>query len=68
MSDFIDCIENELKIKIKKEFLPLQPGDVAKTHANVDALVNEINYKPETNIKNGIKEFIKWYKNNYKIK
>ena len=63
--DFIKAIENELGIKAKVDFLPLQPGDVPVTSADIDSLVSILNYKPSTTIKEGIKLFISWYKNYY---
>jgi len=41
--------------------MPLQPGDVTKTFANVDLLVKELDYKPNTPIQKGIDNFVKWY-------
>ena len=67
LNDFITCIESELNIKINKNYMPIQPGDVQKTYADVENLVKEIEFKPRTSIKNGVKEFIKWYKNFYKV-
>lgn len=65
--DFIQTIEDELgKVGIKK-FIEMQAGDVFETHADVSALEKKIKYKPNTNIKDGIKEFIDWYKLYYKI-
>jgi UDP-glucuronate 4-epimerase len=64
--DFIHAIEDELGIKAKMEFLPLQPGDVPATYADVNDLVANLNYKPNTTIKEGIKGFINWYKTYYK--
>ena len=64
--DFIEAIENNLGIRAKREFLPMQAGDVEKTWANVDALINDYNYKPNTPIEKGIELFIQWYKEYYK--
>ena len=60
--DYIEAIENELNLKAKKELLPLQPGDVPDTYADVDDLVKEFDYKPQTPLKKGIKDFVDWYK------
>ena len=65
--DFIDTIEDILKINAKKEMLPMQPGDVEKTWANVDDLISDYGYHPNTSIKKGVLEFINWYKEFYKI-
>ena len=64
--DFINSIEEKLKLKIKKNMLPIQPGDVTETYADVSGLVQDFNYKPNTPIKKGISNFIDWYINYYK--
>jgi len=64
--EFINLLEISLGEKAKKEFLPIQPGDVPSTWANVDELVKEFNYEPTTNPEVGIIEFVKWFKNYYK--
>lgn len=65
--DFVRAIEDELGIEAIKEFKPLQPGDVPATYADVSELVADLNYKPNTSIKEGIRNFISWYKNYYKV-
>jgi len=65
--DFIDAIEKCLGIKGKKNMLPLQPGDVQATWAEVSDLIEDMGYKPVTPIKVGIKRFIEWYKGFYRI-
>ena len=67
LSDYIEAIENELGKRAIKEFLPMQPGDVTYTEADVSDLVRDFGYKPTTKVQDGIKEFIKWYKNFYNI-
>jgi hypothetical protein len=62
LMDFIKCIEMALGKVAQKNMLPLQPGDVQATYADVDALVAEINFKPQTPIEVGIRRFIDWYK------
>lgn len=64
--DFIKEIEINLKKEAKKEMLPIQPGDVEKTWADVSDLINDYNYEPNTPIKNGVKSFIDWFKSYYK--
>ena len=49
----------------KKEFLPMQPGDVYQTYADVDDLVKDFNFKPNTSLKEGLSKFAKWYKEYY---
>jgi len=62
LEEFIDAIEDELGIKAKRKYLPIQPGDVPKTFADVTHLQQEFDYKPETNVKEGIRRFVEWYR------
>ena len=64
--DFIKEIEVNLGKESKKEMLPMQPGDVERTWANVDELIKDYNYSPNTPIKEGVKSFIDWFKFYYK--
>jgi len=66
LMDFIATIEKYLGIEAKKNFMPMQPGDVASTFANVDDLVKNLNYKPDTSLDVGIDQFVKWYREFYK--
>ena len=65
LTDFIACIEEKLKVKIKKKLLPIQPGDVTSTYADVSNLERDYGYKPSTSIHSGISKFIDWYKTYY---
>jgi UDP-glucuronate 4-epimerase len=67
LMEFIEAIEGKLGIEAKKEFLPLQAGDVPETYANVEDLYRDINFKPKTFINDGISNFIDWYLDYYKI-
>ena len=67
LMDYINALEKALGKKAKIDFLPLQPGDVPDTNANVDNLISKFNYKPKTSIDQGISNFVKWYKNYYQI-
>ena len=60
--DYIEAIESALEIKSEKELLPLQPGDVPDTYADVQDLVREFDYKPSMSVKLGVKNFVDWYK------
>jgi UDP-glucuronate 4-epimerase len=60
--DYIKALEVSLGKKAEKKLLPLQPGDVSDTYADVDDLVREFDYKPSTTIIKGIKSFVDWYK------
>ncbi|HTN08603.1 NAD-dependent epimerase [Agriterribacter sp.] len=64
--DFIEAIEDSLGKKAEKQFLPMQPGDVAATCADVQDLVNNLHYKPDTKVQEGIQRFIEWYRGYYK--
>lgn len=62
LMDFIHEIENQLGIEAQKNMLDMQPGDVPKTWANVEDLSNYIDFKPSIGVKEGIKNFVDWYK------
>ena len=66
LMDCISALEKAIGIEAKKEFLPLQPGDVPDTYADVNDLVLEFDYKPSTPIDSGIKKFVDWYKDYFK--
>ena len=63
--EFIEEIENALGRKAEKEFVDLQPGDVPATYADVDDLIQDVGFKPETSIATGIRRFIEWYQEYY---
>ena len=65
--DYIETLENALGKKAVKELLPLQSGDVPDTYADVEALVADVGYRPETTIQQGIGNFVNWYKEYYKV-
>ncbi len=65
LMDYINALEEKLGKKAKINFLPLQPGDVPDTYANVDNLKNKFNYKPSTSVIKGVSKFVDWYKNYY---
>ncbi|MBK5462552.1 NAD-dependent epimerase [Peribacillus sp. TH27] len=67
LMEFINAIEEKLGIEAKKEFLPLQAGDVPETYADVKDLYRDINFKPQTDIKDGISNFIDWYREYYGV-
>ncbi len=68
LMDFIGALEDCLGIKAIKNMLPLQPGDVPDTYADVTALVEDVGYRPATPIRQGIENFVSWYKEYYDIK
>ncbi|MEL6917710.1 MAG: NAD-dependent epimerase [Bacteroidota bacterium] len=65
LSDFIKEIETHLNKEAKKEMLPIQPGDVEKTWANVDNLIEDYGYKPNTTIQEGVRKYVEWYSEYY---
>ena len=67
LMDYINELEKNLEKKAKINFLPLQPGDVPDTFANVDNLNKKFKYKPSTSMANGVANFVKWYKDFYQI-
>ncbi len=62
LMDYIAAIETTLGKSAQKEFLPMQPGDVPGTEADVTDLVENLGYKPNTTVKVGIEKFVEWYK------
>jgi len=67
LMDYIGALEEALGIEADKELLPLQDGDVPDTYANVEDLVKEFDYKPDMSVKQGVANFVKWYKDFYKV-
>ncbi|MDC3141163.1 NAD-dependent epimerase/dehydratase family protein [Alphaproteobacteria bacterium] len=65
--EYIEAIEKSLGKKASKQFLPLQMGDTKATSSNSSKLFQHINFKPNTSIKEGVKNFVNWYKDFYKI-
>jgi len=63
LMDYIEALETSLGIIAEKQLLPLQPGDVPDTYADVDDLVEEFGYKPSMSVKQGVANFVNWYKN-----
>ena len=65
LTKFISVLENCLGKKAKKNLLPMQPGDVPETYADVDDLTEDAGFKPSTPIEEGIKKFVDWYREYY---
>jgi UDP-glucuronate 4-epimerase len=65
LMDYISALEEALGREANKEFLPIQPGDVPDTYADVTDLVKEFDYKPNTSVKDGIANFAKWFSEYY---
>ncbi len=66
LMDFIAAIEKSLGKEAKKNFLPMQPGDVPATSADVSALMHDVGFKPDTPVELGVDEFVQWYLKYYK--
>jgi len=65
--DFINILENELQKKALKNFEEMQPGDVKTTYADISLMKEIIDFEPETSLEKGLKKFVNWYKDFYKI-
>ncbi len=63
--EFIEILEEELGMEARKNMMPMQPGDVERTWADVDDLYEYISYRPKVNIEEGIEKFVKWYRKYY---
>lgn len=64
---FIEVLEECLGMKAQKEFLPMQPGDVPKTFADVEQLKCDVGFRPETPIEEGVMQFVEWYRDYYEV-
>jgi len=64
---YVEVLEDCLGKKAIKNFMPLQPGDVPATYANVDDLVQDVDFKPNTSIEDGIAKFVEWFREYHKI-
>ena len=62
LSVYVEAIEQALGKKAIREFLPLQPGDVPNTYADVSALVEAVGYRPSTPVREGVSRFVSWYR------
>jgi UDP-glucuronate 4-epimerase len=63
---FIETLEKCLGVAAKKEYLPMQPGDVYQTYADVSDLMKDYDFKPDTSIEEGLSKFVAWYREYYK--
>jgi len=67
LTDFIDAIESAMGMAAKKNLMPIQPGDVESTWANVDDLIADYDYSPNTLLEKGVGEFVDWYRSYYSV-
>ncbi|WP_038248869.1 NAD-dependent epimerase [Ghiorsea bivora] len=65
LEDFITAIEQAMGKKAEKNYLPMQAGDVPTTYADVQDLMQDVNFKPDTTLQTGINQFVAWYKDYY---
>jgi UDP-glucuronate 4-epimerase len=64
---YIELLENSLGKKAELNLLPLQPGDVPDTFANVDNLAHDVGYRPATSVEAGVNRFVQWYRDYYQV-
>ena len=62
-----ELLEKALGKKAKRELLPIQPGDVPETYADVDDLMRDVGFRPSTTIEDGIARFVKWFREYHKV-
>jgi len=67
LMDYITALEEALGIEADKNMMPIQPGDVLETSADTTALYEVIGFKPQTSVKEGVKNFVDWYREFYKV-
>lgn len=67
LMEYIETLEKKLGKEAKKEFLPMQDGDVPATYADVKDLIEDVGFKPETSVEEGIDKFVEWYKKYYTV-
>jgi len=65
LNDFLDILQEEIGKKATIEYLPLQPGDVVETYADIDDIKADVGYEPTTDVRTGLRHFVSWYKNFY---
>ena len=65
LMDYITALEEALGMEAEKNMMPIQPGDVLNTSAETKALYETIDFKPETRVKKGVKDFVEWFKEYY---
>ena len=67
LSRFISAIERALGVKAQQNLLPMQPGDVPSTYADIDDLMRDVGFRPHTSIEDGVARFVEWYRSYYSI-
>lgn len=64
---FIDVLSSLLGLEAKRDYLPMQPGDVVSTHADITALKRDTGYSPSVTLEQGLVEFVRWYRSYYRV-
>jgi len=67
LTEFIESLEDSIGIKAKQNLMPMQPGDVYQTYADVDDLFNATGYKPAMSVRQGVDNFVNWYRDFYQV-
>jgi UDP-glucuronate 4-epimerase len=67
LSYFIELLQKAIGKKADLRYLPMQPGDVLSTYADVDSLAEAVGFKPRTQIEDGIAQFVAWYRQYYNV-
>ena len=67
LMEYIEALEESLGVEAKKNFMPMQPGDVYATYADTEDLFEAIDYRPQVKVKEGVQAFVDWYKSYYQI-
>ena len=63
----VSLLEKELGRPAVRDMLPMQPGDVTETFADVGDLMRDVGFRPETPIEDGLRDFVAWYRGHYKV-
>lgn len=67
LMDYITALEEALGMEAQKNMMPIQPGDVLDTSADTQPLYDPVGFRPQTSVKEGVKNFVEWYKDYYQI-
>jgi UDP-glucuronate 4-epimerase len=67
LGDFINYLEKILGKTAQKNYLPLQPGDMVKTYADISYSIEKLGYQPRTKLYDGLTQFVKWYREYYQV-
>ena len=63
----VEVLERALGRKATREMLPMQPGDVLETYADVEDLMRDVGFRPDTPIETGVSQFVAWYRAHYRV-